>query len=178
VVTTDSNHGRKVYPNLAGETTLTGTDQLWVADITYLRLQEEFIFLAVILDAYSHRDRVGAGLSHRRRPDSDGVTDGTGLPGRPARSGSPFRPRIAVRQQRLYRFAERARHRHQHVAQGEPMGQRACESFMKTLKYEEVFRNEYRDLAEAKRSIQRFLEIDLQRKAAAFGAGILPVGRV
>ena len=55
VVTTDSNHGRKVYPNLAGEMTLTGTDQLWVADITYIRLQEEFIFLAVILDAYSRR---------------------------------------------------------------------------------------------------------------------------
>ena len=55
VVTTDSNHGRKVYPNLAGQMTLTGLDQLWVADITYVRLAEEFIFLAVILDAYSRR---------------------------------------------------------------------------------------------------------------------------
>lgn len=55
VVTTDSNHGRKVYPNLAGKMTLTGVDQLWVADITYVRLQEEFISLAVILDAYSRR---------------------------------------------------------------------------------------------------------------------------
>jgi transposase InsO family protein len=55
VVTTDSNHGRKVYPNLAGKMSLTGVDQLWVADITYVRLQEEFIFLAVILDAYSRR---------------------------------------------------------------------------------------------------------------------------
>jgi hypothetical protein len=53
VVTTDSNHGRKVYPNLAGKMTPTGVDQLWVADITYIRLQEEFVFLAVILDAYS-----------------------------------------------------------------------------------------------------------------------------
>ena len=55
VVTTDSNHGHNVYPNLAGKMTLTGVDQLWVADITYVRLQEEFIFLAVILDAYSRR---------------------------------------------------------------------------------------------------------------------------
>jgi transposase InsO family protein len=55
VVTTDSNHGRKIYPNLAGQMTLTGLDQLWVADITYVRLAEEFIFLAVILDAYSRR---------------------------------------------------------------------------------------------------------------------------
>ena len=55
VVTTDSNHGRKIYPNLVGKITPTGMDQLWVADITYIRLQEEFIFLAVILDAYSRR---------------------------------------------------------------------------------------------------------------------------
>ena len=55
VVTTDSNHGRRVHPNLAGTMTLTGVDQLWIADLTYVRLQEEFIFLAVILDAYSER---------------------------------------------------------------------------------------------------------------------------
>jgi len=55
VLTTDSNHGRKVYPNLAKEMVLTGTDQLWRADITYVRLREEFVFVAVILDAYSRR---------------------------------------------------------------------------------------------------------------------------
>ena len=55
VVTTDSTHGRKVYPNLAGSMVLTGVDQLWVADITYIRLEEEFVYLAVILDAYSKR---------------------------------------------------------------------------------------------------------------------------
>jgi putative transposase len=55
VTTTNSNHGRKVYPNLAREAVLTGTDQLWRADITYVRLREEFIFLAVILDAFSRR---------------------------------------------------------------------------------------------------------------------------
>jgi putative transposase len=46
VVTTDSNHGRKVYPNLAHDTLLTDVDQLWVADITYIRLREEFVYLA------------------------------------------------------------------------------------------------------------------------------------
>jgi transposase InsO family protein len=55
VVTTDSNHGRKVYPNLAAAMALTGVDQLWRADITYIRLREEFVFLAVILDAFSRR---------------------------------------------------------------------------------------------------------------------------
>src|SRR5665213_383193 len=55
VVTTDSNHGRKVYPNLARGLVLTGVDQLWRSDITYIRLRDEFVFLAVILDAYSRR---------------------------------------------------------------------------------------------------------------------------
>jgi transposase InsO family protein len=55
VITTDSNHGRKVYPNLAREMEVTDIDQLWVADITYIRLQDEFVFLAVILDACSRR---------------------------------------------------------------------------------------------------------------------------
>ena len=55
VVTTDSNHGRKVYPNRARDMVLTDVDQLWRADITYIRLQDEFVFLAVILDAHSRR---------------------------------------------------------------------------------------------------------------------------
>src|ERR1700683_5869551 len=55
VVTTDSNHNFHVYPNLAGSLDLTGIDQLWIADITYIRLETEFIYLAVVLDAYSRR---------------------------------------------------------------------------------------------------------------------------
>ena len=55
VPTTDSDHSLKVYPNLAAKMILTGVDQLWVADITYIRLEEEFVYLAVILDAYSRR---------------------------------------------------------------------------------------------------------------------------
>lgn len=55
VHTTDSNHDCRVYPNLAGSMQLTGIDQLWVADITYIRLETEFVYLAVVLDAYSRR---------------------------------------------------------------------------------------------------------------------------
>jgi transposase InsO family protein len=55
VTTTDSNHGRKVYPNLASEMELNGINQLWVADITYIRLEAEFVYLAVVIDAYSRR---------------------------------------------------------------------------------------------------------------------------
>ncbi len=55
VVTTDSHHELEVYLNLAGRMKLTGINQLWVADITYIRLQREFVYLAVILDAFSRR---------------------------------------------------------------------------------------------------------------------------
>ena len=55
VVTTDSSHGRIVYPNLIKDLALTMPNQVWVADITYIRLLEEFIFLAVVLDAFSRR---------------------------------------------------------------------------------------------------------------------------
>jgi putative transposase len=53
VVTTDSHHLRPVYPNLAREMTPSGINQLWVADITYIRLELESVYLAVILDAYA-----------------------------------------------------------------------------------------------------------------------------
>jgi putative transposase len=62
-VTTDSNHTRKVYPNLARDMVLTAINQLWRADITYIRLRDEFVFLAVLLDAYSRRT-VERGLVH------------------------------------------------------------------------------------------------------------------
>src|SRR5512141_1849526 len=55
VVTTDSHHTRPVYPNLAAEMTPAGINQLWVADITYIRLETEFVYLAVVLDAFSRR---------------------------------------------------------------------------------------------------------------------------
>ena len=54
-MTTDSHHELEVYLNLASRMKLTGINQLWVADITYIRLQQEFVYLAVILDAYSRK---------------------------------------------------------------------------------------------------------------------------
>jgi len=55
VVTTDSDHGLPVYPSLARALVLTGLDQLWVADLTFIRLELEFVYLAVMLDAFSRR---------------------------------------------------------------------------------------------------------------------------
>lgn len=70
VATTESGHDLEVYLNLASRLKLTGIDQLWVADITYIRLAEEFVYLAVVLDAFSRRvlgwalgERLDAGLA-------------------------------------------------------------------------------------------------------------------
>jgi putative transposase len=55
ILTTDSKHGLRIYPNLAKDMVLTRINQLWLADITYIRLQMEFVYLAVLLDAFSRR---------------------------------------------------------------------------------------------------------------------------
>ena len=70
VVTTDSDHDLEVFLNLASRMKLTGLNQLWVADITYIRLQSEFVYLAVILDSFS-RKVVGWSLAHARQPAAD-----------------------------------------------------------------------------------------------------------
>ena len=72
VITTDSDHGWRIYPNLARHMVLSGVNQLWVADITYVRLRVEFIFLAVILDVYSRRV---VGWSINRKLQSDIALD-------------------------------------------------------------------------------------------------------
>src|SRR3954468_20299263 len=68
VATTDSDHAGPIFPNLAKDTTPTGPDQLWVADLTYVRILSGFVYVAVILDAWSRR---GVGWAISRRIDDD-----------------------------------------------------------------------------------------------------------
>ena len=175
VVTTDSNHGHKVYPNLAAAMILTGIDQLWRADITYIRLREEFVFLAVILDAFSRRV-IGWALD---RNMEDELTL-TAL--RMALSERSIQPGLVHHSDRGSQYASNdytdllKAHGIQisMSRKGNPWDNAACESLMKTLKYEEVLRNEYRDLAEARASIPEFLEKVYNQKRLHSALGYLP----
>lgn len=171
--TTDSRHDWEIVSNLTRGLRLTGLDQLWVADITYVRLQEEFAFLAAVIDAFSRRvvgwamaDHLQANLAvaalsmalEERRPawgslihHSDrGVqyacADYTGLL---AAHG------IAASMSRV----------------GNPYDNAKAESFMKTLKAEEVDGRLYRNLAEAERCIGTFIDhvYNKQRLHSALG---------
>ncbi len=115
-VTTDSRHGFAVYPNLAGEMNLTGINQLWVADITYVRLPKGFCYLAAILDAFSRRvvgwslESYLGGINNRR------VVDGTADARRQRSIGSSFRSGRPVCLLRVHQLAQRTQHPNQHVA--------------------------------------------------------------
>jgi putative transposase len=159
VVTTDSNHDRPVYPNLAREIAPTGINQLWVADITYIRLEREFVYLAVILDAHSRRV-IGWALD---RTLEDELTMGALRMALDRRSPAPGLVHHSDRGVQYASGDYTGLLKTHHVTismsrKGNPYDNAFCESFMKTLKYEEVHRQEYRDLADARASIEDFLE--------------------
>ena len=172
VTTTDSHHGRKVYPNLAGQMELNGINQLWVADITYIRLETEFVYLAVVIDSYSRRV-IGWAL-HRTMED-----DLTLAALRMALEQRRPAPGLVHHSDRGSQYASgdytdllqahACKISMSHKAS--PWENAGCESWMKTLKYEEVYRQEYRDLAEARASIERFIEkvYNQQRLHSALG---------
>jgi putative transposase len=159
VVTTDSKHQLEVYLNLAKRMALTGINQLWVADITYIRLLREFVYLAVILDAFS-RKVVGWELDR---------TLATRL------AKAALEKAIAVRQPRpgLVHHSDRgvqyASAEYVQVLEAQqmipsmsrpanPYDNASCESFMKTLKREEIYANTYVDLAHLRTNIEAFIE--------------------
>ena len=159
VVTTNSDHGLRVYPNLARQMTLTGIDQLWRADITYVRLEVEFVYLAVILDAYSRRV-IGWEL--------DGTLEDllTLAALRMALSRRTVTPQLVHHSDRGVQYAsgdytQLLKDHDIRISmsrKANPWDNAACESFMKTLKCEEVYRTEYRDQAEARLRIGEFIE--------------------
>jgi len=160
VFTTDSTHALPIYPNLARRLKLTGLNQLWVADITFIRLRTEFVYLAVVLDAYSRRV-IGWDL------------------GRSLEAGLAVRALQMALRERDWKPEELVHHSDRGVQyasgeytalldqseiqismsrRGNPYDNARAERFMRTLKQEEVYGTNYLDLEDARSRIGEFLE--------------------
>ena len=138
VITTDSRHDLEVYLNLAKRMKLTGLNQLWFADLTYIRLKNEFVCLAVIPDQGSRRTAGGA-------------RDGT------------LAARLAVR---ALEMSVPEKH---HIVPGmsrpaNPHDNPTCESFMKTLRQEEIYCRDYNDPEDLEKHLAEFLDNDYNRQ--------------
>jgi transposase InsO family protein len=159
-MTTDSRHEWRVVPNLARGLVPTGLDQLWVADITYIRLGEEFAFLAVVLDAYSRRVIGWAMEKHLRASLATEALLMAIDARRPAPDSLIHHSDRGVQ----YACGEYTSILEAHGIQasmsriGNPYDNAKAESFMKTLKHEEVDGRDYRDLSQAREAIGTFIE--------------------
>ena len=159
VVTTESGHSLPVYVNLARRMELSAPDQLWVADITYIRLRQEFVFLAVVVDGFSRR-AVGWALDRslqtrltlqalemaaaQRRP----------APGVVHHSDQGVQYAAAEYVARLAHYPMTA----SMSRPGNPFDNAQCESFIKTLKQEEIDCRKYRDLEDLRSHVREFIE--------------------
>ena len=159
--TTDSNHGEKIYPNLARDLKVTGINHLWVADITYIQLLKEFVFLAVIIDVFSRRC-IGWELS--RHIDTDLTLNALRNAFR-TRKGDDLKSLIHHSDQGVqYASKEYVDCLKRHgilvsmSRKGNPYDNAFAESFIKTLKCEEVYLNEYGTFNDALTNIDRFIE--------------------
>ncbi len=170
VFTTDSRHDYAVYPNLAPRLNLTGIDQLWVADITYVRLRETFLYLAIVMDAYS-RKVVGWELGEDLRAELALGALNRALVDRHIEPGIVHHSDRGVQYCCLAYVAKLQAHgfRISMSRTGNPYDNAKAESFMKTLKAEEVYLQQYRDQEDARTSIQRFIEEVYNRKRLQSG---------
>lgn len=175
VTTTNPNHPHKVYLNLAMRMNVTGINQLWVADITYIRLAAEFVYLAVVLDVYSRKvvgwqlgRSLSAGLAtaalrmaiEQRQP----------LPGLVHHSDRGLQYCC----QEYVQLLESGGMVSSMSRPANPYDNAFCESFMRTLKREEIDANVYRDLEDLRSCIEQFIEQYYNRCRLHSALGYLP----
>jgi putative transposase len=175
VVTTDSTHGRLVYPNLIAGSTPTAPNQVWVADITYVRLREEFIFLAVVLDAFSRRV-LGWELGESLQTSLALAALNRALSERSVCAGIIHHSDQGV-QYASAEYVDRLQAFDFQISmsrKGSPWENGRAESFMKTLKTEEVPLKQYRDIEQARRSIGHFLDEVYNQRRLHSALGYLP----
>lgn len=175
VKTTDSHHPYPVYPNLIKNHAMTGINQVWVADLTYIRITMAFVYLAVILDLYSRR-AIGYALSDQINTDLTLTALQMALQRRDPPAG------VIHHSDRGVQYAA---HEYIDVLQayqfrismsrkGNPYDNAAVESFMKTLKTEEVYLWEYQTIEDAQRRLSYFIEDVYNQKRLHASLGYRP----
>lgn len=173
--TTDSRHSLMIYPNLVPELQLTSINQLWVADITYIRLAREFVYLAVILDAYSRRC-IGWALEPYLEAQLAVEALRMALATRKVERGLVHDSDRGVQYASSVYTDLLKEHgiRISMSRSGNPYDNAQAERFMRTLKYEEVYLFEYEAMAEARARISHFLEEVYNQKRLHSAIGYLP----
>lgn len=177
IVTTDSRHSFPVYPNLAGGMFVTDINQLWVADITYIRLEKEFVYLAVILDAFS-RKCIGWELD--RSIDTQLTLNALHKALR-SRWNKNMTGLIHHSDQGVqyasYSYTDCLKEHNIQISmsrKANPYDNAFAESFMKTLKYEEVYLCDYRTFNDAYERIPAFIDDVYNQKRLHSSIGYLP----
>jgi transposase InsO family protein len=157
--TTDSNHDLPVYLNLAARVEVTTVNQVWVADITYIRLRSQFVFLAVVIDLYSRRV-VGRAVSKNIDTELTLTALKQAIETRQPQPGLVHHSDQGIQYAARNYVGELEAHGilPSMSRPGNPYDNAFCESFMKTLKKEEVYCSEYKDLKDLKVHIEAFID--------------------
>jgi len=174
--TSDSRHGFAIVPNLIRDLVPTGLDQIWVADITYIRLAEAFVYLAVVLDAFSRRVIGWALADHLEARLAIEALD-MALAARDPPPASLIHHADRGVQYACGDYVERLQRRKIAVSisrPGNPYDNAKAESFMKTLKTEEVDGKAYVDLDDARRRVGDFIESVYNAKRLHSALGYKP----
>jgi transposase InsO family protein len=175
VATTDSRHGLGSYPNRLRDQPIARPNQVWVADITYIRLPTTFCYLAAILDAWSRRV-VGWELARRIDADLSLAALDRAIADRQPAAGLIHHSDHGVQYANVGYLArlEQIGAEISMAAIGNPYENALAESFFATLKREEVYLHDYQTFAEAAANLQRFIDAVYNHKRLHSSLGYRP----